>query len=85
MMDFLSVGLIMTLRLLVASKLSSYLRTVPGNSTSLLGFHFAGTNSLNPSPAYGLNSVFVFGFPKMLAAFYHHFSCVHYPHHLWLN
>lgn len=58
----------MTLRLLVASKLSSYLRTCPGYSISLLGFHFAGTCTLNPSPLYGKKSVLVFGLPKTFAA-----------------
>lgn len=66
--DFLSVGLIVTAKLVVMSKLSSYLRTWPGYSISLLGFHFAGIDTLNPSPAYGKKSVAVFGFPKILAA-----------------
>jgi hypothetical protein len=69
-MDFLSVGVIMTETLLLESKLSSYLRTCPGNSLSLLGFHFAGMDNLNPSPSYGKKSVFVFGFPNTLAAIY---------------
>lgn len=68
MMDFLSVELIMTLTLLLGSKLSSYLRTCPGNSLSLLGFHFAGMDNLNPSPLYGKKSVLVFGLPNTLAA-----------------
>jgi hypothetical protein len=54
--------------LLVESKLSSYLRTWPLYSTSLLGLHFEGTDSLNPCPLYGRRSVFVFGFPNTLAA-----------------
>lgn len=76
MMDFLSVGVIRTATLVVESKLSSYLRTWPGYSTSLLGFHFEGMDSLNPSPLYGKKSVFVFGFPNMLAALKSSFSLV---------
>lgn len=67
-MVFLVVGLIITERLLVASKLSSYRSTCPGNSRSLLGFHLAGIISLNPSPLYATKSVFFFAFPNTLAA-----------------
>lgn len=74
-MDFLSVGVIITPTLLFESKLSSYLSTCPGNSTSLLGFHFAGMDSLNPSPLYGKKSVLLFGFPNTLAAVNHNFKC----------
>lgn len=58
----------MTETLLVASKLSSNLRTCPGYSISLLGFHFDGIWILNPSPVYGRKSVFFFGLPNTLAA-----------------
>lgn len=51
MMDFLLVGVTVTATLVVVSKLSSYRRTWPGYSTSLLGFHFEGNNSLNPFPS----------------------------------
>lgn len=58
----------MTETLLVASKLSSNLRTCPGYSTSLLGFHFDGISILNPCPLYGRKSVFFFGLPNTFAA-----------------
>lgn len=68
-MELLVVGVTMTVTLLLESKLSSYRSTWPGYSTSLLGFHFDGIISMNPSPAYGRKSVFVFGLPNTLAAF----------------
>lgn len=48
MMLPLVAGVMDTNKLVVESKLSSYLNTVPGNSFSLLGFHLDGISRENP-------------------------------------
>ena len=66
-MEPFSAGRTRTARLLLASKLSSYLRTVPGNSCSLLGFHLAGMLTLKPSPVTGTKPESFLGAAKMFA------------------
>jgi hypothetical protein len=67
LIEVLELGVTDTVKLLTESKLSSYLRTCPGNSLSELGFHFAGTSSLKPSKDFNTKPVSTLGVPKILA------------------
>jgi hypothetical protein len=68
LIEVLELGVMDTVKLVTASKLSSYFSTCPGNSLSELGTHFDGTSSLKPSYDFDMKPVSVFGVPKMFAA-----------------
>ncbi len=68
MIEVLELGVMDTVKLVTASKLSSYFSTCPGNSLSELGTHFDGTSTLKPSYDFDTKPVSVFGVPKMFAA-----------------